>query len=99
MYHVFHNNIKQHNCFQHWLNNNVSWAIHKHIRMISERSCDTEDWSNDAEFYNIAVLLLFYKHQINAVLVSLRDLSKSFKNILPTLNFWMVVYTVYKLYC
>ncbi len=21
----------------------------QHIRMISERSCDTEDWSNDAE--------------------------------------------------
>ncbi len=32
-------NIKQHNCFQHWL----------YIRMISEESCDTEDWSNDAE--------------------------------------------------
>ncbi len=25
---------------------NISWAD---IRMISERSCDTEDWSNDAE--------------------------------------------------
>ncbi len=23
--------------------------INQHIRMISERSCDTEDWSNDAE--------------------------------------------------
>ncbi len=28
---------------------NVSWAVNQHIRMISERSCDTEDWSNDAE--------------------------------------------------
>ncbi len=28
---------------------NVSWAANQHIRMISERSCDTEDWSNDAE--------------------------------------------------
>ncbi len=27
---------------------NVSWAANQHIRMISERSCDTEDWSNDA---------------------------------------------------
>ncbi len=27
---------------------NVSWAENKHIRMISEGSCDTEDWSNDA---------------------------------------------------
>ncbi len=28
---------------------NVSWAANQHIRMISEGSCDTEDWSNDAE--------------------------------------------------
>ncbi len=26
-----------------------SIAIYHHIRMISEGSCDTEDWSNDAE--------------------------------------------------
>ncbi len=30
---------------------NVSWAENQHIRMISEGSCDTEDWSNDAEKY------------------------------------------------
>ncbi len=28
---------------------NVFWAANQHIRMISEESCDTEDWSNDAE--------------------------------------------------
>ncbi len=28
---------------------NVSWAANQHIRMISEGSCNTEDWSNDAE--------------------------------------------------
>ncbi len=28
---------------------NVSWAANQYIRMISEESCDTEDWSNDAE--------------------------------------------------
>ena len=28
---------------------NVYWAENPHIRMISEGSCDTEDWSNDAE--------------------------------------------------
>uniref|UniRef100_A0A8C2CC91 Prolyl endopeptidase n=1 Tax=Cyprinus carpio TaxID=7962 RepID=A0A8C2CC91_CYPCA len=27
---------------------NVSGAVNQHIRMISEGSCDTEDWSNDA---------------------------------------------------
>ncbi len=25
------------------------WAENQHIRIISEGSCDTEDWSNDAE--------------------------------------------------
>jgi len=28
---------------------NVSSAANPHIRLISEGSCDTEDWSNDAE--------------------------------------------------
>ncbi len=28
---------------------NVSWAANQYIRMISEGSCDTEDWSDDAE--------------------------------------------------
>ncbi len=31
------------------INKNVSWAANQHIRMISEGSCDTEDWRNDAE--------------------------------------------------
>ncbi len=30
-------------------NNKKSWAANQYIRMISEGSCDTEDWSNDAE--------------------------------------------------
>jgi len=31
-------------------NKNVSLKkLNQHIRMISEGSCDTEDWSNDAE--------------------------------------------------
>ncbi len=33
----------------HFHNNNVSRAANQYIRMISEGSCDTEDWSNDAE--------------------------------------------------
>ncbi len=28
---------------------NISQAANEHIRKISEGSCDTEDWSNDAE--------------------------------------------------
>jgi len=36
------------------LNRNVSWAADQHIRLISEGSCDTEEWSNDAE--NSAVI-------------------------------------------
>ncbi len=38
------------NCFQHLIIIiNAPWALQKHIRMISERSRDTEDWSNNAE--------------------------------------------------
>ncbi len=28
---------------------NVYWAVNYHIRLIPERSCGTEDWSNDDE--------------------------------------------------
>ncbi len=27
----------------------VSWEVNQNIRMISGGSCDTEDWSNDAD--------------------------------------------------
>ncbi len=27
----------------------ASWAANQYIKMISEGSCDTEDWHNDAE--------------------------------------------------
>ncbi len=40
MYHAFHKNIEH---FQHIIK--VSWAANQHIRMISEGSRDTEDWS------------------------------------------------------
>ncbi len=48
--HNFHKNIKQHNCFQHWQQSEMFLKQqNQHIRMTSEGSCDTEDWSNDAE--------------------------------------------------
>jgi len=44
---VYHKNIKHFNIDN---NKKCFWAdIDQHIRMISEGSCDTEDWSNDAE--------------------------------------------------
>ncbi len=39
---------------------NLQHSANQHIRMISEGSCDTEDWSNDAE--NAAVI----SHQLIA---------------------------------
>ncbi len=30
-------------------NNTSSYTANQHIRMISEGSCDTEDWNNDAK--------------------------------------------------
>ncbi len=55
--------------------------INQHIRMISEGSCDTEDWSNDAENSllrhrnNITVCFL------NTGLMSIRDSIKNIKNL------------------
>ncbi len=31
------------------IDDNIYWAHNQYIRMISEGSCDTENWSNDAE--------------------------------------------------
>ncbi len=41
-----HKNI---NLFSILLRRNVSWAANQHIRMISEGSCDSEDWSTSEE--------------------------------------------------
>ncbi len=38
-------NIEQHNCLTLIIRN----VSNHHIRMISEASCDTDDWSNNAE--------------------------------------------------
>ncbi len=47
MYHSFNANIID--VEKQLLNKKCSWAANQNIRMISEGSCDTEDWSNDAE--------------------------------------------------
>ncbi len=47
MNHSFHKYIKQHNCFHQWKYEELLPV--QHIRVISGGSCDTEDWSNDAE--------------------------------------------------
>ncbi len=51
---------------------NVSWAANQYIRMISEGSCDTEDWSNDAE--NTALIT-----EINYSLTNIRTENSYFK--------------------
>jgi len=59
-----HRNIKQHNWFIIIMN--VSWAPNQHIIMISEGSCDTVDWSNDAELsFAIAGINLHFKIHSN----------------------------------
>ncbi len=47
MCHCFHRNIQK-QLFS-TLIIIVSWAANHHIKMISEESCDTKDWCNDAE--------------------------------------------------
>ncbi len=49
MYHGFHKRYEAVQLFSTLITTrNVSWA-NQYIRMISEGSCDTEDWTNDAE--------------------------------------------------
>ncbi len=67
---------------------NVSWAPNQHIRMISEGSCDTEDWSNDAE--NSA---LHHRNKLHLTLYytienSCFKLQSFFTILLYLLHFW-----------
>ncbi len=41
-------------------NKNISWAPNQYIRKIFEGSCDTEDWSNDAE-----ILVLRHRNKLH----------------------------------
>ncbi len=43
---IVHNIFKKHNCFNI---NDKKKSTNQHVRMISEGSSDTEDWSNAAE--------------------------------------------------
>ncbi len=79
MYYSFHWNIKQHNFstlsqYDKFLKHNIK------MKMISEGSCDTEDWSNDAEHvplplqkYNTFVNIL----KQNTIILVSRFLSKT----------------------
>ncbi len=44
LYSICFRNIKQHSCLIMITIRNVSWAANQHIIMISEESCDTEDY-------------------------------------------------------
>jgi len=74
------------------------------FRMISEGSCDTEDWSDDAansalhhmnalhfKMFSYFTILLFYSI-FDQALENMRLLSKTFKKILQAVNFCMVAY-------
>ncbi len=86
---------------------NISWAANQHIRMISEGSCDTEDWSNDAENSALHHKLHFTIYSKKTVIINCNNISQyycfaclgwetSFKNILKMLiipNFWPNILT------
>ncbi len=51
--HIFHNSLTTLNLlFLALIIRNVSWAPNQHIKMISEGSCDTENWSKG--FWNVS---------------------------------------------
>ncbi len=62
---------------------NISGAVNQHNRMISEGSCDTEDWSNDAE--NSAA---HHRHTLHFKIYSNR------KRVKLSLNIYITVFTI-----
>ncbi len=49
LFNIKYSNIKYSQNVSALITRNVYWTANQHIRMISEGSCDTEDWSNNAE--------------------------------------------------
>ncbi len=41
-------------------NEDIYKVTKQHFRMISEGSCDTEDWSNDAEFSFVIIWIIAF---------------------------------------
>ncbi len=63
---------------------NVSWAANQYIRMISEGSCDTEDWSNDAENSDLITGIQYIQSQVTFIyiaLLTIQIVSKQLHNI------------------
>ncbi len=60
---VSKNQRKKFHMFQKHLSSTTvsTLIINQHIRMISEGSCDTEDWSNDAENSALLHILKYIK--------------------------------------
>ncbi len=92
--HSFYKNKKQQLFPTFIIIRNVSWSANQHIAMISERSCDTEDWSNDAEN---SKKTFFFWDQINSVLVNQKYFFKKIK-FSPTPNFEQLC-IIYQIYC
>ncbi len=81
----------------------VSWAKKQYIRLISEGSCDSEDWSNDCwkfwftntkylQFYSFTILLLLYFWPNKWSLKTL--LSKALKNLTNSKPLNISVYSI-----
>ncbi len=67
LHHTVHNNIKHHTDIVINIGiNNVFWVANQHIRMISEGSRDTKDWSNDAEN---SALITWIKYILKYILI------------------------------
>jgi len=64
---------------------NVSCATNQHIRMISEGSCDTEDWRNDAE-NSAQVTCIHYRIYSNCLLLNRK---------INTYIFYIMFYYIY----
>ncbi len=61
---------------------NYSWATSPHVRMISEGSCDTEDWSNDAENSALhrknKLYFIIYSNKKQTVILNCNNISQNY---------------------
>ncbi len=70
-------------------NKKVSWAPNQHIRMTSEGSCDTEDWSSALQSQKLNYILKYIKIEISWNPVMKNRIYCIMRNVTEFAKFWI----------
>ncbi len=76
-----------------FFDNIMSWATNQHIRMISEGSCDTKEWSNGCWIFTYATHHWNLLHFFN-ILKCYKEIVIQFWMLLPNITVFLIKYII-----